>query len=241
MNAQLVNRLIAVNRAFYTKFANAFSETRPAERMNLNPIVPYLSDGVKVFEVGCGNGRLAARLERERFQLNYLGIDWSAELIEMTNARQRHLRRVTAEFRVADVTVPGWRTALQARAPFDLAVALAVLHHVPSFDLRCAVLSDIHALLRPGGILLMSNWQFMHNERRRRKMVPWQTLGIDERELEPGDALLDWRRGGTGYRYCHWLTEAEAQSMAEQSGYQVLAQFYADADLNLFSVLKRTV
>ncbi len=116
---------------------------------------------------------------------------------------------------------------------------MAVLHHIPSFALRRAVLRDLHGLLRAEGICAMSNWQFMRNERLRRKIVPWSTLDIDERELEAGDALLDWKRGGTGYRYCHFFTEAEVSDLAAQSGFAVRAQFYADGELNLYSVLQR--
>ncbi len=236
MDAQLVKRLLALNREFYARFARDFSETRAAERTNIAPIMPYLSNGVKVLDVGCGNGRLAARLDREGLELAYVGIDVTPGLIDI--AKTRELRHVTAEFRVADSTTPGWSDSLEADAPFDVALMLAVLHHLPGLDLRREVLCAIHSLLRPGGILVMSNWQFMHNERLRNKIVPWQTVGIDVGALEEGDALLDWKRGGTGYRYVHLLTEAEVQMLAEQSGFQVIEQFRADANLNLWSVLK---
>ena len=136
--------------------------------------------------------------------------------------------------------MPGWTLPLRDRSAFDVALALALLHHIPGIEFRKRVLGDIRALLRPDGVLIMSNWQFMQSERLRRKIVPWQTVGIDERELEPGDALLDWKRGGSGYRYVHQFTPAEVQSLSDQCGFQVLEQFRADEDLNLFSVLKRT-
>jgi len=50
---------------------------------------------------------------------------------------------------------------------------------------------------------------------------------------------MTWKRGGVGYRYCHLITKAEVRRMAEQSGFDVLEQFYADADLNLYSVLQK--
>jgi tRNA (uracil-5-)-methyltransferase TRM9 len=239
VDAQLVKRLLALNREFYARFAEEFSETRSSSRVNLTPIRPYLRDGVRVLEVGCGNGRLAERFDREGYRLDYVGVDITSKLVETARSRQTHLRNITADFREVDVTAPGWSVSLHASAPFDLGLAMAVLHHIPSFELRRALLRDIHARLRAGGVLLLSNWQFTENERLRRKIVPWQTLGIDEHELEPGDALLDWRRGGTGYRYVHLLTEGEVQSLAGESGYQVLEQFYGDANLNLYSALLR--
>jgi 2-polyprenyl-3-methyl-5-hydroxy-6-metoxy-1,4-benzoquinol methylase len=239
MTSDTVEKLQAINREFYTRFAQTFAATRSVERMNVAPIMPYLADGVKVLEVGCGNGRLAERLDREGLRLRYVGADMIPELITIAEARQSQLHHVSAEFHVADISTREGREMLQAHAPFDVMLMLAVLHHIPSFALRCEVLRAMHELLRDGGMLVMSNWQFTHNARLRRKIAPWITVGIDADELEAGDALLDWQREGTGYRYCHLVTEAEVESLATQSGLQLITQFYADEDLNLYSVLKR--
>ncbi|CAG0980995.1 hypothetical protein ANRL3_02132 [Anaerolineae bacterium] len=237
MNSQLVKQLIEINRKFYSDFAQSFSETRSSAQTRLDRIVAYIGDGVKTLDVGCGNGRLAERIEKEGRRAQYVGVDASPELIAIASAQKSRLHRVFAEFRVADITAADWGASLRDE-PFDIAIALAVLHHVPSFDLRVAVLREIHALLRPGGKLIMTNWHFERNERLRKKIVAWDTVGIDAHDLEPGDALMTWERGGIGYRYCHLVTQSEVQKLAEQSGFVVVEQFYADADLNLYSVLQ---
>ncbi len=236
MDPKLVKRLAALNREFYARFARDFSETRSAERLNLDPLVPYLRSGIRLLDVGCGNGRLAERLDREGYALDYVGIDVTLELLSI--ARRRTLTRVHAQFEVVDIAQPGWASAVAARAPFDLALALALLHHIPGQELRRRVLVELRELLGPGGILVLSNWRFMDDERLRSKIVPWQQVGIDERAVEPGDALLDWKRGGTGYRYVHLLTAEEIQALAAASGFRVLNQFNGEADLNLWSVLQ---
>lgn len=236
MTPELVTRLIEINRKFYSDFARAFSETRSSGQSRLDRIVAYIGDGVKTLDVGCGNGRLAERLEREGRRAQYVGVDASPQLIAIASARAARLHHVAATFRVADITAPDWSAAIDA--PFDIAVALAVLHHVPSFELRCNVLREIRALLKPRAQLVMTNWHFERNERLRKKIVSWETLGIDARDLEVGDALMTWERGGKGYRYCHLVTQAEVKQLAEQTGFQIVEQFYADADLNLYSVLQ---
>ncbi len=238
MNPQIVERLVAINREFYRTFASAFSETRSSAQTRLDRIVAYIGNAGKVLDVGCGNGRLAERLAREGKRLAYVGVDASPELIAIATARTTHLRNVAAQFFIADITQPGWTLAF-ANQSFDIAIALAVLHHIPSFDLRAAVLRDIHALLKPASMLVLSNWAFDRNERQRKRMVAWQTAGFDERDLEEGDALLVWKRGGAGYRYCHLITKPEMLRMAEASGFQVVKQFYADAELNLYSILRK--
>ena len=101
---------------------------------------------------------------------------------------------------------------------FDCVLMLAVLHHIPGGDVRARILRQARELLAPQGRIVVSTWQFMDNERMRKKIVPWSVLGIDEREIEPGDALLNWKRDGEGLRYCHWIGEDEMRALAAQAG-----------------------
>lgn len=234
MEAELVNRLIELNQNFYAQFAREFSETRSSGRVNLEHILPYLNDGGNILDIGCGNGRLAQRLDREKLRLTYCGVDAIPELVEIANERCERLENIHARFRVADIIKGDWNTDLRG---FDIAVALAVLHHIPSFKLRVQVLRDTRSALKPNGKLIMTNWKFNENDRLRRKIVPWSTVGIAEGALEPGDALIAWKRGGVGYRYVHLIASDEVEQMSRAAGFGVERQFYADAGLNLYSVL----
>jgi hypothetical protein len=101
---------------------------------------------------------------------------------------------------------------------------------------------QVRELLAPQGRAVVSTWQFMDNERMRKKIVRWSTIGIDERELEPGDALLNWKRGGSGLRYCHWIGEDELHALAAQAGMDVVETFRAggrEGNLSLYAVLIR--
>jgi 2-polyprenyl-3-methyl-5-hydroxy-6-metoxy-1,4-benzoquinol methylase len=127
-------------------------------------------------------------------------------------------------------------------APFDCAVVLAVLHHIPGYNLRERVLRDVAALLEPHGCLILSTWQFLDSSRMRRKIVDWAGVGIAEEALEPGDYLLDWKRGGSGLRYCHLVDKPEVERLAAESGLRVCETFRAggrEGDLSLFAVLER--
>lgn len=236
MDAETVNKLLDLNRAFYSEFSADFSDSRSSERLNIEPFRSYLANDIRLLDAGCGNGRLADTLERAGYWLDYVGIDGSAELVALAEKQRAGLHKVHASFRVVDLTAPQWSKTL-ASAPFDVVVSLAVLHHIPSFELRGQVLRQFHDLLKLNGILVTSNWQFTRSERLRKKIIGWEKLEIEDWRLETGDYLLDWKRGGVGYRYVHLMDEPEMERLATDSGFRVVRQFYADADLNLFSIL----
>jgi len=238
MDQETTEQLLALNREFYTTFARPFAGSRPVSDPALTVILPHIPQHARVLDVGCGNGRLALLLDRERPGAIYLGVDVVAELIEVARAQADRLTAITAEFRIADVTRPGWSDAL--RTGFDCAACLAVLHHIPGFDLRLRVLRDIAGLLEPDGRLILSTWQFLENERMRRKIVGWTESPVSEKALEPGDYLLDWKREGRGLRYCHLVDEAEVERLASESGFRVRQTFRAggrEGNLSLFAVL----
>jgi len=238
MKPELIDRLNQINRTFYSTFAASFSETRESAR-ELEVILPYIADGARVLDLGCGNGRVAKLLVRHRRDVAYVGADASADLIAKCKMQDAGRKLQEAEFLVADMVEPDWTRKL-TWASFDCVLLLAVLHHIPGRDVRARILRQAHELLAPQGRIVVSTWQFMDNERMRKKIVPWSVVGIDERELEPGDALLNWKRGGVGLRYCHWIGQDEMRALAAQAELQVVETFRAggrERNLSLYAIL----
>jgi hypothetical protein len=104
----------------------------------------------------------------------------------------------------------------------------AVLHHMPGRRLRIDLLNQARHWLRPTGRLILSNWQFSNNVRMHARVLPWAGAGLNETDLDPGDHLVDWRRGGAGVRYVHEFTERELAEIAGESGFQVMDSFLSD-------------
>jgi tRNA (uracil-5-)-methyltransferase TRM9 len=241
MKEETIERLLALNRDFYASFAEHFAASRSVADPALTSILPYLPYRATILDVGCGNGRLALLLDQERPGSTYVGVDTIPELIEEARAQAGQLSRTDVAFHVADVTRRSWTENL-ARAPFDCVVLLAVLHHIPDFNLRARVLRDIADVLKPQGYAILSTWRFLAHQRMRRKIVDWDEVLIDESELESGDYLLDWKRGGRGLRYCHMVDEEEVERLAAASGFVVRETFRAggrEGDLSLFAILDR--
>ena len=239
MNESVRRRLLQINREFYDNFAGAFAATRYGAQPGWDRIIPHFPERCQVLDLGCGNGRFAHFLDERLQQVDYVGLDGSRRLVEIARKRAGELAQTT--FRVVDLNGSAWHLEYN---DFAVVAALAVLHHIPSFAARSTFVRAAASCLAPTGVLVLSNWRFAQNKRMRRKIVPWEAVGLTDDDVEPGDYLLDWKKDGrVGYRYAHQLDEAEMVELAQQAGLTISEQFHADGregDLSLYSVLRYT-
>jgi SAM-dependent methyltransferase len=241
VNESTRQQLLQINSDFYNSFADSFAGTRYGAQPGWDRIIPHFPAPCQVLDLGCGNGRFAHFLDERLDRVGYTGLDGSERLIEIARQRAEGLTRTSALFHAVDLTQPDWEQP-HGSGGFDVVVALAVMHHIPSIAARSAFLRAAASCLAPTGVLILSNWRFAHNARMRAKIVPWQQVGLTDDDVEPDDYLLDWKAGGnTGYRYAHQLGEAEVAELAQEVGLIVSEQFHADGregDLSLYSVLR---
>jgi 2-polyprenyl-6-hydroxyphenyl methylase/3-demethylubiquinone-9 3-methyltransferase len=102
-------------------------------------------DGLAVLDIGCGGGLICEPLARMGARV--MGLDPASENVE---AARRHAagQGLDITYRVARVE----DLATEARS-FDVVVCLEVVEHVPD---AAAFLNSCAALVRPGGLLLLS-------------------------------------------------------------------------------------
>ncbi len=226
MKAHTAQRLLALNRGFYTDFGNQFSATRARLQPGVRRVLESLNGDESILDLGCGNGGLARALARAGHRAPYLGLDFSLPLLAEAESMPGGF---PVRFMEADLTQLGAiSTQLSAIGRWSLVTAFAVLHHIPGNELRLGLLKTVHGLLAPGGRFIHSNWQFLHSERLRERIRPWIEIGLPEADLDPGDYLLDWRSGGHGLRYVHHFGEEELAGLAAAAGFRVLDTFHSD-------------
>ncbi len=208
--------------------------------MQLQPGVQRLlnrfSSEDRFLDLGCGNGELAREMDRRGYQGTYVGLDFSPGLLAV--ARESSFRNLQSNFITADLTSPDWESIIPNQH-FDIVLAFAVLHHLPGDDLRQLFLHNVLAHTEPMGQFFHSEWQFLRSERLRSRIQSWDNIGLSESDVEPGDYLLDWRRGGYGLRYVHHFTEDELADLATRTGFTVLETFFSDGEggnLGLYQV-----
>jgi SAM-dependent methyltransferase len=148
----------------------------------------------------------------------------------------------SAKFIQADLTrLSEIEKQLLVNGNWSVVWAFAVLHHIPSAELRLDILRIVHRLLKPDGTFVHSNWQFLNSEKLKARIQPWDAASISQSEVDTGDYLLDWRSGGKGLRYVHHFDEQELFDLAQASRFQVLDTFYSDGEtgnLGLYQIWK---
>ena len=193
-----------------------------------------------ILDLGCGNGELARELSKRGHRGSYLGVDFSLPLLREAGVQSESF---SAKFMALDLTRLSLNTLLIESGKWDVITAFAVLHHIPSTELRLNILRVVHQLLKENGIFVHSNWQFLNSEKLKARILSWDSIHLSASDVDPGDYLLDWRSGGQGLRYVHCFDEEELNTLAYASNFAVVDTYYSDGEgsrLGLYQVWKPT-
>jgi SAM-dependent methyltransferase len=238
MNQAIVAKLIQLNAEFYQTFSTQFSDTRMRIQPGVRRILESIDPESKILDLGCGNGELARVLHDQEFRGTYLGVDFSKELLDV--ARKGVAGNDNFRFVQGSIADPGWQAALGTQLQaYDVVLSFAALHHLPGKETHRQILHAVRNLLTSEGRFIHSNWQFLNSERLRKRIHPWSEIGLSDADVDPGDYLLDWRRGGFGLRYVHHFNEDELNALAAETGFSVSETFYSDGetgDLGLYQI-----
>ena len=238
MQASTIQKILDLNHRFYSDFGTSFSATRQRLQPGVRKILSRLAGEERILDLGCGNGEMARCLAQSGFHGAYTGLDFSLPLLNDAKSQSAGFSAVFGE---TDLTVSDWDQAL-VPGQFSLITAFAVLHHIPSMDLRRVILHKVRRLLAPGGIFVLSNWQFLNSEKLKTRIQPWASAGLCVEDVDDGDYLLDWRAGGAGLRYVHHFSTQELGQLASETSFKISESFLSDGDggrLGLYQIWER--
>jgi len=238
MNSATAAKLVELNRQFYTRFGDSFSSTRHRVQPGVRRVMDTLNGDENILDLGCGNGWFAHELAERKHRGSYLGVDFSLPLLRDAESLPADF---SAKFEQVDLTALQNSSFAIHHSSFDLVTAFAVLHHIPSHEIRFDILQTVHQLLKPDGLFIHSNWQFLNSEKLTSRIQDWSKAGFSSDDVDLNDYLLDWRSGGNGLRYVHHYDEAELQELAAATGFQIKDVFYSDGEtgnLGLYQIWK---
>lgn len=210
----------------YNHISREFSASRILAWPELSVVIPYIQDGFKILDLGCGSGRLLVTLEASGKKFAYQGVDFSEGLL--AEARQQWPER---HFQSGDMSHLDF-----APDSFDLICAVASFHHLQTVGERQKLLADIYRWLKPGGIFFMTNWN------------PWQKKYLKYyfknfwKKRSWRDFYIPWQSGTaekyTFWRYYHSFGVGELDSLLVQVGFIVNKGDVYKTKWNIVSLVK---
>lgn len=208
MDKKYAQYLLQKTKQDYNQIAEDFSRTRQRIWEEIRFLFDdYLQQGDKILDWGCGNGRYFEIFKGKN--INYIGIDNSEKLIEI--AKQKYPQ---ANFRITNNSVIPFSDNY-----FDKVYSIAVLHHIPSKELRIKFLQEAKRALKPGGLLILTVWKFK-SEKERKLLLKYTILKLlGKSKLDFKDILDPW--GKELDRYYHWFSKRELKKLAQQAGFKV--------------------
>lgn len=120
-----------------------------------------LPPAAKILDYGCGYGRTCSELTDAGYQ-SVIGIDISGEMIKRG-------RKLNLDLRVFDGKSPGFEDGF-----FDACLLIAVLTCIPSDAGQEHTLNEVYRLLRPGGIVFISDYPFQTDARNQKRYLQFE-------------------------------------------------------------------
>lgn len=208
MKKEYAEYLLKKTRADYNLIAEDFSKTRWNIWDEFNVFKKYIKEGDRIIDVGCGNGRLLELFKGEN--INYTGVDISDRLINL--ARKKHPDN---NFVVADnLNLPF------SDNNFDKVFSIAVLHTIPSNQLREKAIIELKRILKPGGFLFITVWDVWRKDTLPEFLKYSFLKLIGKSKLDFKDAFIPW--ADKTKRYYHFFTKKELINLTGKAGFGIM-------------------
>lgn len=239
MNHKTADQLNHINQQFYQTVFDSFDSTRQKPWMGWVQLLSHLwqlPQPLKVLDVGCGNGRFGSFLAQHIHEIQYTGVDNSADLLSAA-------RKTFPQGKFQQLDLMNLDELDKLQQSYDCIVLIAVLHHIPGASNRIQLLKKLRQKLNSGGLLLFTAWQFLSIEALKNRVISWDRYSeVDQSQLENNDYLLDWQRGEHAVRYCHLIDRNEIDELISALSLTKVAQYYADGKenkSNIYVVLQK--
>lgn len=218
MRNAYAEKTIETVRDAYNAIAEHFSHTRYAPWKSVDDLLDrYVSAGERILDIGCGNGRFVESAQKR--SIHYTGTDISEELLKQARARHPEITFVCAN--MESLPFPD--------NSFDHLLLVASFHHIPSRTKRIATLKEFARIVKPGGVIMMTNWNLYQLRYWSLHLHTLWTRILHRGRVDRGDVLVPWKSPeGTiqAHRYYHAFLPSELKKLGKKAGLRTVYQDY---------------
>jgi cyclopropane fatty-acyl-phospholipid synthase-like methyltransferase len=234
MNSKEVRQILELNERFYQSVFREFSKTRQKPWEGWGRVIDITtkmfggrisdeksrkSDGIKILDLGCGNGRFLKFIAPKIEKFEYTGVDMNNDLLSEAQKIKvlpgKQNKKLVKEDVILDIR--------KIDEKYDVVVAFGLTHHIPGQNIRKQWFEYLPKLLNKPGLLVITFWEF---------------------EKNPGDYILGWGQKSpepSKVRFCHKYSENEIkkiENIFKKSGLKPVEKYRAD-NKNLYLIFGR--
>jgi tRNA (uracil-5-)-methyltransferase TRM9 len=210
----------------YSEYAQDFSNTRQSPWLGWEHLLQYLykNQPLRVLDLGCGNGRFLKFLLDKKLKVEvYTGVDSSSELLKIAdesfNELQSNNTVSTLELKAIDLEEDNWIKKIDKK--YNVVVGFGLMHHLKTFTSRKNIYTFSNNLLTPGGLLILTFWQFAKLDRYRDKII--------KADFETHDYVLKFGNKGAE-RFCHYTDEIEISELEKELEITQIESYFNDGE-----------
>lgn len=204
MNKDEAQKIIGETKDVYDQIAEKYASVRDEAWSEMDFLFgKFLKTGDKVLDIGCGNGRFYDSFIKNN--VFYTGIDNSENLINI--AKKNHSE---GEFLLASALNLPFNDE-----EFDAVYAIAVLHHIPSEELRHLFMEEARRVLKKGGYLILTVWDLKEKREQENGKKKFNIFNLFRQRMDKNDVFIPWY--GAKDCYFHAFTMETFKRIVEDS------------------------
>lgn len=205
MNNDKAQKIIDTTKDIYDKIAEKYASVRDEPWQEMDFLFgKFLKTGDKVLDLGCGNGRFY-----ESFLKNgafYTGVDNSQKLLDIAKKNYSE-----GEFILASaLNLPF------SDESFDAVYGIAILHHIPSAELRKKFMEEAKRVLKKGGYLVLTVWDLKDKQEQEKKKERFNIFDLFRQRKDRDDVFIPWY--GAKDCFFHVFTMETFRRTVDESG-----------------------
>jgi SAM-dependent methyltransferase len=253
VNQEIAQKIVNINKAFYDQVGQFWNNQDDYFWEGWQVLVPFIKENrlTNFLDLGCGNARFCSFLEKfYNSKISYTGLDNSDFYFH--NHYLSDNNEVNFKFILQDLFDSKWNSGLD-KGYFDCISLFGLIHHFPGQQNRLELFKKCCEILKPGGLLIFTTWEFCNEQRLQKRIVIKDSPEALEFEkmhdfklqnLEENDHILSWVKKTKSYRYSHLFTTEEILFYINSSGLKLLDSFYSDGrfqNRNKYYIAKKLI